>query len=321
MSKLETSIYIVGTSRTWQFRARSLQLLIGSVIFLLLGLTGALLYQSIYHLQVVGELQEKYQNETHRTEKMRTVIEDLRQRVVDRSTIAMQEAMYAGPSVEELLRKNQRQQETLEDQQQKLTQLQTDNRAKQEELLQLQYQQNNAEKRIESLAESHHRLEVQRAELQLALEAKEERLAALQTELTQLQAQQAEAAAVLAVAKPSSAATPAPQPELPPQPFPVDVEALQLVPRGNGLEVRFKLRNQSESRQRGHLGVYLLSANEASKEMPYQERATETYSIRNFKNVSERLPEWSPNGVVRVVAWDQDKQPVMDRTFSLASVN
>ena len=118
MSTPDTSIYIVGTNRTWQIRAKTLKLILTSTVLLLIGLAAALLYQSIWHLQVVGGWEERYASENERNEKMRGVIEDLRERVVDRGTLEMRQAIYSnGPDPEELLQKNQRQQETIEAQQ------------------------------------------------------------------------------------------------------------------------------------------------------------------------------------------------------------
>ena len=120
MSTPDTSIYIVGTNRTWQIRAKTLKLILTSTVLLLIGLAAALLYQSIWHLQVVGGWEERYATENERNEKMRSVIEDLRERVVDRGTLEMRQAIYSnGPDPEELLQKNQRQQETIEAQEEK----------------------------------------------------------------------------------------------------------------------------------------------------------------------------------------------------------
>ena len=77
MSTPDTSIYIVGTNRTWQIRAKTLKLILTSTVLLLIGLAAALLYQSIWHLQVVGGWEERYAAENERNEKMRSVIEDL----------------------------------------------------------------------------------------------------------------------------------------------------------------------------------------------------------------------------------------------------
>ena len=169
---------------------------------------------------------------------------------------------------------------------------------------------------------------MQRAELQLAVDATEERRVALQQTVAQLEAENAKlqtsmtAAGRVVLSQRAASVTPAtPPPSLPPQPFPVDVEDLQLVKRGNALEVRFKLRNQSSARQQGHLGIFLLPSQESAKQIAFQPKTTDTYSIRNFKNVSARYPKWDADAVVRVVAWNNDKQPVMDRTFPLPSSN
>ena len=78
MSTPDTSIYIVGTNRTWQIRAKTLKLILTSTVLLLIGLAAALLYQSIWHLQVVGGWEERYATENERNEKMRTPLRALR---------------------------------------------------------------------------------------------------------------------------------------------------------------------------------------------------------------------------------------------------
>ena len=141
MSTPDTSIYIVGTNRTWQIRAKTLKLILTSTVLLLIGLAAALLYQSIWHLQVVGGWEERYAAENERNEKMRSVIEDLRERVVDRGTLEMRQAIYSnGPDPEELLQKNQRQQETIEAQQLRIEQLQSETNDQQIKLLELDVQ-------------------------------------------------------------------------------------------------------------------------------------------------------------------------------------
>ena len=316
MSKLETSIYIVGTSRTWQVRARTLKLVVASTIFLLIGLTAALLYQSLWQLQSVTEWEERYNAESERNEKLRAAVEDLRERVVDRSTLEMRQAIYSnGPDVDELLQKNQRQQETIEAQQVRLEQLQTETRDQLSRIQELDYQLSNEASRFTSLQESHRQLEVQRAVLQ-------DNLTALTTESLELKSRIQELEKLVAAFPVAADGTILP-PRVPPLPgpAPIAIEALQLGNRSGRLDVRFRLSNRSERRQSGYLQMFLVSPQDASALIDFGDREADPYSIRNFKNVRKEYRSWDSQALLRVVAWSDKKQRIYDQTFPLNKVN
>jgi hypothetical protein len=329
VSTPDTSIYIVGTNRTWQIRAKTLKLILTSTVLLLIGLAAALLYQSIWHLQVVGGWEERYAAENERNEKMRSVIEDLRERVVDRGTLEMRQAIYSnGPDPEELLQKNQRQQETIEAQQLRIEQLQSETNDQQVKLLELDVQLTDEIARYASLQESHQQLEIQRAILQDNLTSLNEELVQQQTQGAELQKQilslQKQLAAIpKIVEKPTQtlASTPTSRSPALAGPSPVAIEKIQLNNRNGQLNVRFQLSNRDRKRQTGFLQTFLVSADDAVIPVKITDHFADPFAIRNFKNVRAEFKNWDKNSLLRVVAWNAKKQRVYDKTFPLNKVN
>ncbi len=329
MSTPDTSIYIVGTNRTWQIRAKTLKLILTSTVLLLIGLAAALLYQSIWHLQVVGGWEERYAAENERNEKMRSVIEDLRERVVDRGTLEMRQAIYSnGPDPEELLQKNQRQQETIEAQQLRIEQLQSETNDQQVKLLELDVQLTDEIARYASLQESHQQLEIQRAILQDNLTSLNEELVQQQTQGAELQKQilslQKQLAAIpKVVEKPTQtlASTATSRSPALAGPSPVAIEKIQLNNRNGQLNVRFQLSNRDRKRQTGFLQTFLVYADDAVTPVKITDHFADPFAIRNFKNVRVEFKNWDKNSLLRVVAWNAKKQRVYDKTFPLNKVN
>ena len=328
MSAPDTSIYIVGTNRTWQIRAKTLKLILTSTVLLLIGLAAALLYQSIWHLQVVGGWEERYAAENERNEKMRGVIEDLRERVVDRGTLEMRQAIYSnGPDPEELLQKNQRQQETIEAQQFRIEQLQSETNDQQVKLVELDVQLTDELSRYVSLQESHHQLEIQRAILQDNLTSLTEELVQQQAQGTELQKQilslQKQLAAIPKIVEKTTtlASTPATRPPALAGPSPVAVEKIQLNNRNGKLSVRFQLSNRDRKRQTGFLQTFLVSADDAVTPVKITDHFANPFAIRNFKNVQAEFKNWDKSSLLRVVAWNAKKQRVYDKTLPLNKVN
>ena len=329
MSTPDTSIYIVGTNRTWQIRAKTLKLILTSTILLLIGLAAALLYQSIWHLQVVGGWEERYAAENERNEKMRGVIEDLRERVVDRGTLEMRQAIYSnGPDPEELLQKNQRQQETIEAQQLRIEQLQSETNDQQAKLIELDVQLTDEIARYASLQESHQQLEIQRAILQDNLTSLNEELVQQQTKGAELQKQilslQKQLAAIPKIVEkptPTLASTPTPRSPALAGPSPVAIEKIQLNNLNGQLNVRFQLSNRDRKRQTGFLQTFLVSADDAVTPVKITDHFADPFAIRNFKNVRAEFKNWNKSSLLRVVAWNAKKQRVYDKTFPLNKVN
>ena len=329
MSTPDTSIYIVGTNRTWQIRAKTLKLILTSTVLLLIGLAAALLYQSIWHLQVVGGWEERYAAENERNEKMRSVIEDLRERVVDRGTLEMRQAIYSnGPDPEELLQKNQRQQETIEAQQLRIEQLQSETNDQQVKLLELDVQLTDEIARYASLQESHQQLEIQRAILQDNLTSLNEELVQQQTQGAELQKQilslQKQLAAIpKIVEKPTQTLVSTPTTRSPALagPSPIAIEKIQLNNRNGQLNVRFQLSNRDRKRQTGFLQTFLVSTDDAVTPVKITDHFADPFAIRNFKNVRAEFKNWDKSSLLRVVAWNAKKQRVYDKTFPLNKVN
>ena len=331
MSAPDTSIYIVGTNRTWQIRAKTLKLILTSTVLLLIGLAAALLYQSIWHLQVVGGWEERYAAENERNEKMRGVIEDLRERVVDRGTLEMRQAIYSnGPDPEELLQKNQRQQETIEAQQLRIEQLQSETNDQQVKLVELDVQLTDELSRYASLQESHQQLEIQRAILQDNLTSLTEKLvqqqarsAELQKQALSLQEQLAAIPKIVEKIAPTLASTPTttPRPPALAGPSPVAIEKIQLNNRNGKLSVRFQLSNRDRKRQTGFLQTFLVSADDAVTPVKITDHFADPFAIRNFKNVQAEFKNWDKSSLLRVVAWNAKKQRVYDKTLPLNKVN
>lgn len=329
MSTPDTSIYIVGTNRTWQIRAKTLKLILTSTILLLIGLAAALLYQSIWHLQVVGGWEERYAAENERNEKMRGVIEDLRERVVDRGTLEMRQAIYSnGPDPEELLQKNQRQQETIEAQQLRIEQLQSETNDQQVKLIELDVQLTDEIARYASLQESHQQLEIQRAILQDNLTSLNEELVQQQTQGAELQKQilslQKQLAAIPKIVEkptPTLASTPTPRSPALAGPSPVAIEKIQLNNLNGQLNVRFQLSNRDRKRQTGFLQTFLVSTDDAVTPVKITDHFADPFAIRNFKNVRAEFKNWDKSSLLRVVAWNAKKQRVYDKTFPLNKVN
>ena len=329
MSTPDTSIYIVGTNRTWQIRAKTLKLILTSTILLLIGLAAALLYQSIWHLQVVGGWEERYAAENERNEKMRGVIEDLRERVVDRGTLEMRQAIYSnGPDPEELLQKNQRQQETIEAQQLRIEQLQSETNDQQVKLIELDVQLTDEIARYASLQESHQQLEIQRAILQDNLTSLNEELVQQQTQGAELQKQilslQKQLAAIPKIVEkptPTLASTPTPRSPALAGPSPVAIEKIQLNNLNGQLNVRFQLSNRDRKRQTGFLQTFLVSTDDAVTPVKITDHFADPFAIRNFKNVRAEFKNWNKSSLLRVVAWNAKKQRVYDKTFPLNKVN
>ena len=329
MSTPDTSIYIVGTNRTWQIRAKTLKLILTSTVLLLIGLAAALLYQSIWHLQVVGGWEERYAAENERNEKMRGVIEDLRERVVDRGTLEMRQAIYSnGPDPEELLQKNQRQQETIEAQQLRIEQLQSETNDQQAKLIELDVQLTDEIARYASLQESHQQLEIQRAILQDNLTSLNEELVQQQTQGAELQKQllslQKQLSAIPKIVEkptpPLASTQTSPSPALA-GPSPVAIEKIQLNNRNGQLNVRFQLSNRDRKRQTGFLQTFLVSADDAVTPVKITDHFADPFAIRNFKNVRAEFKNWDKSSLLRVVAWNAKKQRVYDKTFPLNKVN
>ena len=329
MSTPDTSIYIVGTNRTWQIRAKTLKLILTSTVLLLIGLAAALLYQSIWHLQVVGGWEERYATENERNEKMRSVIEDLRERVVDRGTLEMRQAIYSnGPDPEELLQKNQRQQETIEAQQLRIEQLQSETNDQQVKLIELDVQLTDEIARYSSLQESHQQLEIQRAILQDNLTSLNEELVQQQTQGAVLQKQilslQKQLAAIpKIVEKPTQTLVSTPTTRSPALagPSPIAIEKIQLNNRNGQLNVRFQLSNRDRKRQTGFLQTFLVSTDDAVTPVKITDHFADPFAIRNFKNVRAEFKNWDKSSLLRVVAWNAKKQRVYDKTFPLNKVN
>ena len=329
MSTPDTSIYIVGTNRTWQIRAKTLKLILTSTVLLLIGLAAALLYQSIWHLQVVGGWEERYATENERNEKMRSVIEDLRERVVDRGTLEMRQAIYSnGPDPEELLQKNQRQQETIEAQQLRIEQLQSETNDQQVQLIELDVQLTDEIARYSSLQESHQQLEIQRAILQDNLTTLNEELVQQQTQGAVLQKQilslQKQLAAIpKIVEKPTQTLVSTPTTRSPALagPSPIAIEKIQLNNRNGQLNVSFQLSNRDRKRQTGFLQTFLVSADDAVTPVKITDHFADPFAIRNFKNVRAEFKNWDKSSLLRVVAWNAKKQRVYDKTFPLNKVN
>jgi hypothetical protein len=329
VSTPDTSIYIVGTNRTWQIRAKTLKLILTSTVLLLIGLAAALLYQSIWHLQVVGGWEERYASENERNEKMRGVIEDLRERVVDRGTLEMRQAIYSnGPDPEELLQKNQRQQETIEAQQLRIEQLQSETNDQQVKLVELDVQLTDELSRYASLQESHQQLEIQRAILQDNLTSLTEELvqqqargAELQKRGLSLQKQLAAIPKIVEKIAPTLASTPTPRPPALAGPSPVAIEKIQLNNRNGKLSVRFQLSNRDHKRQAGFLQTFLVSDDDAVTPVKITDRLADPFTIRNFKNVHAEFKNWDKSSLLRVVAWNAKKHRVYDKTFPLNKVN
>ena len=329
MSTPDTSIYIVGTNRTWQIRAKTLKLILTSTALLLIGLAAALLYQSIWHLQVVGGCEERYAAVNERNEKMRSVIEDLRERVVDRGTLEMRQAIYSnGPDPEELLQKNQRQQETIEAQQLRIEQLQSETNDQQAKLIELDVQLTDEIARYASLQESHQQLEIQRAILQDNLTSLNEELVQQQTQGAELQKQvlslQKQLAAIPKIVEkptPTSASSPTPRSPALAGPSPVAIEKIQLNNRNRQLNVRFQLSNRDRKRQTGFLQTFLVSADDAVTPVKITDYFDDPFAIRNFKNVRAEFKNWDKSSLLRVVDWNAKEQRVYDKTFPLNKVN
>lgn len=329
MSTPDTSIYIVGTNRTWQIRAKTLKLILTSTVLLLIGLAAALLYQSIWHLQVVGGWEERYATENERNEKMRSVIEDLRERVVDRGTLEMRQAIYSnGPDPEELLQKNQRQQETIEAQQLRIEQLQSETNDQQVQLIELDVQLTDEIARYASLQESHQQLEIQRTILQDNLTSLNEELVQQQTQGAVLQKQilslQKQLAAIpKIVEKPTQTLVSTPTTRSPALagPSPIAIEKIQLNNRNGQLNVRFQLSNRDRKRQTGFLQTFLVSADDAVTPVKITDHFADPFAIRNFKNIRAEFKNWDKSSLLRVVAWNAKKQRVYDKTFPLNKVN
>ena len=329
MSTPDTSIYIVGTNRTWQIRAKTLKLILTSTVLLLIGLAAALLYQSIWHLQVVGGWEERYAAENERNEKMRSVIEDLRERVVDRGTLEMRQAIYSnGPDPEELLQKNQRQQETIEAQQLRIEQLQSETNDQQAKQIELDVQLTDEIARYASLQESHQQLEIQRAILQDNLTSLNEELVQQQTQGAELQKQvlslQKQLAAIPKIVEKSTktlVSTPTPRSPALAGPSPVAIEKIQLNNRNGQLNVSFQLSNRDRKRQTGFLQTFLVSADDAVTPVKITDYFADPFAIRNFKNVRAEFKNWDKSSLLRVVAWNAKKQRVYDKTFPLNKVN
>ncbi|MDG2197145.1 MAG: hypothetical protein P8O70_09700 [SAR324 cluster bacterium] len=329
MSTPDTSIYIVGTNRTWQIRAKTLKLILTSTVLLLIGLAAALLYQSIWHLQVVGGWEERYATENERNEKMRSVIEDLRERVVDRGTLEMRQAIYSnGPDPEELLQKNQRQQETIEAQQLRIEQLQSETNDQQVQLIELDVQLTDEIARYASLQESHQQLEIQRTILQDNLTSLNEELVQQQTQGAVLQKQilslQKQLAAIpKIVEKPTQTLVSTPTTRSPALagPSPIAIEKIQLNNRNGQLNIRFQLSNRDRKRQTGFLQTFLVSADDAVTPVKITDHFADPFAIRNFKNVRAEFKNWDKSSLLRVVAWNAKKQRVYDKTFPLNKVN
>jgi hypothetical protein len=327
VSTPDTSIYIVGTNRTWQIRAKTLKLILTSTVLLLIGLAAALLYQSIWHLKVVGGWEERYAAENERNEKMRIVIENLRERVVPRGKLEMRQAIYSnGPDPEELFQKNQRQQETIEAQQLRIEQLQSETNDQQAKLVELDVQFTDEISRYSSLQESHQQLGIQRAILQDNLTSSTEELlqqqaqsAELQKQILSLQGQLVAIPETVEKLTPTSILT-LRSPELA-NSSPVTVEKIKLNNRNGQLDVRFQLSNRDRKRQTGFLQTFLVSANNAFTPMKITDRFADPFAIQNFKTVRTEFKNWNKSSLLRVVAWNAKKQRVYDKTFPLNKVN
>ena len=260
---------------------------------------------------------------------MRSVIEDLRERVVDRGTLEMRQAIYSnGPDPEELLQKNQRQQETIEAQQLRIEQLQSETNDQQVKLIELDVQLTDEIARYSSLQESHQQLEIQRAILQDNLTSLNEELVQQQTQGAVLQKQilslQKQLAAIpKIVEKPTQTLVSTPTTRSPALagPSPIAIEKIQLNNRNGQLNVRFQLSNRDRKRQTGFLQTFLVSADDAVTPVKITDHFADPFAIRNFKNVRAEFKNWDKSSLLRVVAWNAKKQRVYDKTFPLNKVN
>ena len=344
MSKLETFIYIVGAKRTWQLRERYIKFILAFICFLFLGLGMALAYQSIRHFQVVEEMEIRSQRERQKNKKLQSVLKDLRQRVVDRRTVEVNNSLYNSTTLEELMRKNSEQTKQIATQKTELVTLKTENRQLIQELQQLRYQHSNAEKRLSILQQANQKLKDKSAKLALDLEESIQETNVLQRTKQKLEAQSAKSALNL-TANTSSQATvantssqtikeltnPSTQVILSTKEsatvasivarLPIFIDDLQLRETREGLSVKFKLRNKSKIKQQGRLGIFVISAQERKMEIPFSIQDTDSFSIQNFKQISEKYQNWSKLSFLRIVAWNTAKIRILDQYYSLTNLN
>ena len=306
MSKLETVIYIVGPKRSWEFQAKHIKRLFIFFVTILLCLGGLIVFQQFNHLQGLIKADKKFDQESLKNEKLLAFLEKIKERgIVDNSNNDITDI--------DLLKQqklNEQQTILIEQQRKELQELKGVLSQREIVVKQFQLEKQSTKDQIINLQEE---LQKSNEELQ---QTDDEKKLSLQ-KINEIKKELINTKKILADQRKNSikfqSANNLVDTIIKINKYVIGVTNMRFKKKGIKLDVTFRINNLTEDRQTGRVGIYAISLEETSKEIPYALGRTNSYSINRFKTINNSVEKFLKGQKIRIIVWNQNKEVLLDK--------